>query len=62
MDVLIFLGSTAAFVYSMVGFVWQDPNYYFFETAATIITLVLISKSVHSPLLQATDEQPRLEE
>ncbi|MEM6771755.1 MAG: cation transporter, partial [Bacteroidota bacterium] len=42
MDVLIFLGSTAAFVYSMVGFFWQDPSYYFFETAATIITLVLL--------------------
>ncbi len=42
MDVLIFLGATAAFVYSMVGFVWQNPDYYFFETAATIITLVLV--------------------
>ena len=42
MDVLIFIGATAAFVYSLVGLVWQDPDYYFFETAATIITLVLI--------------------
>lgn len=41
MDVLIFLGATAAFVYSLVGLAWNDPNYYFFETAATIITLVL---------------------
>lgn len=42
MDVLIFLGATAAFAYSLVGLYWNDPHYYFFETAATIITLVLI--------------------
>nr|WP_256366176.1 cation-translocating P-type ATPase [Lewinella sp. W8] len=42
MDVLIFLGATAAFVYSLVGLYWQNPDYYFFETAATIITLVLV--------------------
>lgn len=42
MDVLIFLGATAAFVYSLVGLAWQNPEYYFFETAATIITLVLV--------------------
>ena len=42
MDVLIFVGSTAAFVYSTIGWYLQDPAYYFFETAATIITLVLL--------------------
>ncbi|WP_020535763.1 heavy metal translocating P-type ATPase [Lewinella cohaerens] len=42
MDVLIFLGSTAAFVYSVFGLVLQNPDYYFFETVATIITLVLL--------------------
>ncbi len=42
MDVLIFLGSTAAFVYSIFGLVLQNPDYYFFETVATIITLVLL--------------------
>ncbi len=41
MDVLILLGSTAAFVYSLVGAVKAVPDYIFFETAATIITLVL---------------------
>ncbi len=54
MDVLIFLGSTAAFVYSMVGFVWQDPNYYFFETAATIITLVLIGNWLEARAVERT--------
>jgi Cu+-exporting ATPase len=42
MDVLIFLGATAAFVYSCVGLAMLEPRYYFFETAATIITLVLV--------------------
>jgi P-type Cu+ transporter len=41
MDVLIFMGSTAAFGYSLTGAVLAEPNYIFFETAATIITLVL---------------------
>ena len=41
MDLLILIGSTAAFVYSLVGLVQNNPNYLFFETAATIITLVL---------------------
>lgn len=41
MDVLIFIGSTAAFVYSLIGAVLGEPKYIFFETAATIITLVL---------------------
>ena len=41
MDVLIFMGSTAAFIYSLIGAVIGEPRYIFFETAATIITLVL---------------------
>ncbi|MBX2875359.1 MAG: cadmium-translocating P-type ATPase [Saprospiraceae bacterium] len=42
MDVLIFTGSTAAFIYSLIGLYLQEPRYIFFETAATIITLVLL--------------------
>ncbi len=47
MDVLIFIGSTAAFGYSLAGMLTvKDPhlvhNYMFFETTATIITLVLL--------------------
>ncbi len=42
MDVLIFTGSTAAFIYSLIGtFLWE-ADYIFYETSATIITLVLI--------------------
>jgi Cu+-exporting ATPase len=42
MDVLIFIGSTAAFVYSIIGTIQANPDYIFYETAATIITLVLL--------------------
>jgi Cu+-exporting ATPase len=54
MDVLIFIGATAAFVYSLVGLVWQDPDYYFFETAATIITLVLIGNWLEARAVERT--------
>ncbi len=42
MDVLIFTGSTAAFIYSLIGTFLQNPDYIFYETSATIITLVLV--------------------
>lgn len=42
MDVLIFIGSTAAFLYSLAGYAFGlGHNFVFWETAATIITLVL---------------------
>ena len=43
MDVLIFIGSTAAFAYSLAGTLQHlGPLYMFYETCATIITLVLL--------------------
>ncbi len=47
MDVLIFIGSASAFIYSIIGMViYKDAHmvhsYMFFETNATIITLVLL--------------------
>jgi Cu+-exporting ATPase len=43
MDVLIFIGSTSAFIYSLVGTVQNlGEHYLFYETCATIITLVLL--------------------
>ena len=47
MNVLIFIGSTASFIYSIVGWVIyynseQINKYLFFETTTTIITLVLL--------------------
>ncbi len=43
MNVLIALGATAAFLYSLTGTVFHlGENYLFYETAATIITLVFL--------------------
>ncbi|SDE70586.1 Cu+-exporting ATPase [Mucilaginibacter pineti] len=43
MDVLIFIGSTSAFIYSLVGTLQNlGEQYQFYETCATIITLVLL--------------------
>jgi Cu+-exporting ATPase len=43
MDVLIFVGSTSAFIYSLIGTIENmGQNYLFYETCATIITLVLL--------------------
>lgn len=43
MDVLIFIGATAAFTYSLIGTLNHlGPDYMFYETCATIITLVLL--------------------
>jgi Cu+-exporting ATPase len=43
MNVLIALGATAAFVYSLAGTIFNlGENYLFYETAATIITLVFL--------------------
>ena len=43
MDVLIFIGSSSAFIYSLVGTLQNlGMRYQFYETCATIITLVLL--------------------
>lgn len=43
MDVLIFIGFTSAFIYSLTGTILNlGPDYMFYETTAVIITLVLL--------------------
>src|ERR1700761_2394473 len=43
MDVLIFIGSSSAFIYSLIGTMQNlGMRYQFYETCATIITLVLL--------------------
>lgn len=43
MDVLIFVGSTSAFIYSLIGTIENmGERYQFYETCSTIITLVLL--------------------
>lgn len=60
MDVLIFIGSMSAFVYSLAGTLmnWGTPEaatYLFFETAATIVTLVLLGNVIeHRSVKQTT--------
>ncbi len=62
MDVLIFTGSSAAFIYSLVGTVlnWNEPElhrYLFFETSAMIITLVLLGNVIEHRAVKKTSEQ-----
>jgi len=60
MDVLIFIGSSAAFFYSLYGWWYflgtnEVHNYLFFETSATIITLVLLGNVLeHRSVKQTT--------
>ncbi|MBU3714231.1 MAG: cadmium-translocating P-type ATPase [Ferruginibacter sp.] len=55
MNVLVALGALAAFIYSAVGaFYFHDANYYFFETTATIITLVFLGNYLEEASVQYT--------
>ena len=60
MDVLIALGSNAAFIYSLIGTIQyygtaQVHQYLFYETAATIISLVLLGNVMeHRSVRQTT--------
>tara|TARA_Y100001978_G_scaffold47490_1_gene42505 strand:+ start:12153 stop:14324 length:2172 start_codon:yes stop_codon:yes gene_type:complete len=60
MDVLIMMGTTAAFFYSVVGSIiyWgtvEAHNFLFFETAATIITLVLLGNLLEHRSIKQTN-------
>lgn len=55
MDVLIFIGSSAAFTYSLIGTIQQlGPDYMFYETCATIITLVLLGNLLEKKSVKKT--------
>ncbi|MBP6531850.1 MAG: cadmium-translocating P-type ATPase [Bacteroidia bacterium] len=57
MDVLIVIGSTAAFAYSILGMILQPDqaaNFLFFETGATIITLVLLGNMIEQRSVKQT--------
>jgi Cu+-exporting ATPase len=54
MDVLIFIGSTAAFIYSFVGTLLWEASYIFYETSATIITLVLLGNWLEKRAVEQT--------
>lgn len=54
MDVLIFIGSTTAFIYSVIGTILQEGNYIYYETAATIIALVLLGNWIEKRAVRQT--------
>jgi P-type Cu+ transporter len=58
MNVLIALGATAAFIYSLYGTLIGEPeNYLFYETAATIITLVFLGNFLEDASIQSTQRE-----
>lgn len=60
MDVLIFVGSTAAFVYSLIGTLQNlGPDFLFYETTATIITLVLLGNVLEKRSVSQTTSAVR---
>lgn len=55
MDVLIFLGSTAAFVYSLIGTIYGlGHEYMFYETSASIISIVLLGNMLEHRSVRKT--------
>jgi P-type Cu+ transporter len=55
MNVLIALGATAAFGYSLTGTLFHlGPAYQFYETAAAIITIVFVGYYIEDACIQAT--------
>lgn len=61
MDVLIIIGATAAFIYSIWGFhehygQLSVSEYLYFETAATIITLVLLGNLIEKRSVKQTGD------
>lgn len=58
MNVLIAIGSTAAFVYSLYGtLTGQAEQYMFYETAATIITLVFFGNYMEDASIASTQRE-----
>ncbi len=58
MNVLIALGATAAFIYSLAGIFLQQPaDYLFFETTAAIITLVFLGNYLEDLSIHSTQRE-----
>ncbi len=55
MNVLVAIGATAAFVYSLTGALLNlGPQYLFFETTASIITLVFLGNYLEDASIEST--------
>ena len=58
MNVLIALGATAAFIYSLYGtLTGQAEQYMFYETSVTIITLVFLGNYLEDASIQSTQKE-----
>lgn len=58
MNVLIAIGATAAFIYSLYGsLTWQAAQYMFYETAAAIITLVFLGNYLEEASIASTQKE-----
>jgi len=58
MNVLITIGATAAFIYSLYGSLTGQPeNYLFYETAATILTLVFLGNYLEEASIGSTQRE-----
>jgi P-type Cu+ transporter len=56
MNVLIAVGATAAFVYSVIGTITNHQQYIFFETAASIVTLVFFGNFLEDYAIAKTQK------
>ena len=57
MNVLIAMGAGAAFLYSLIGTLFGlGPDYLFYETAATIITLVFLGYHLEDASMESTQK------
>lgn len=55
MDVLVTIGSSAAFIYSLIGTIFNlGEGYLYYETAATIITLVSLGEYLEHSSVKST--------
>ena len=58
MNVLIAIGATAAFIYSLIGSIGNfGMDYVFYETAATIITLVFLGEWIEHKSVASTQKE-----
>ncbi len=57
MNVLIVIGATAAFVYSVYGTLSELDDHIFYETAATVITLVFLGNFIEEKAINTTQAQ-----
>src|SRR5580704_9689303 len=57
MNVLIAIGATAAFIYSLIGTIFHlGENYIFYETASLIITLIFLGNYIEEVTIRSTQK------